>query len=147
MITNERQYKISKTYLSKIKQAAESFVFDEAAKRIGSKVLAKAELDALNSEVEVVSEQLQEYEALKSGRITKLTANSLQELPGILIRARIVKGFSQAQLAEKLGIKEQQIQRYESEEYASASLRRLTEVAEALDLNISEVAEFRPNCA
>ena len=41
-----------------------------------------------------------------------------------------------------LGLKEQQIQRYESEEYATANLRRLAEVAEALNLNISEVAEL-----
>ena len=143
MITNERQYKITKAQHAKLKKAAEEFDLNEATKRIGSKVLAKAELDALKSEVEVLSAQLQEYEALKSGAITTLKADTLQELPGILIRARIAKGLSQARLAEKLGLKEQQIQRYESEGYASASLRRLTEIADALELKISEQAEFK----
>jgi len=74
--------------------------------------------------------------------VTVLKAQSLSELPGILIKARIARGLSQRDLAETLGLKEQQIQRYESEEYATANLRRLAEVAEALRLNISEVAEL-----
>jgi HTH-type transcriptional regulator/antitoxin HigA len=53
-------------------------------------------------------------------------------------------GWSQKQLADVLNLKEQQIQRYESEEYGSASLKRLSEIADALNLNISEVAEFKP---
>jgi HTH-type transcriptional regulator/antitoxin HigA len=72
-----------------------------------------------------------------------LKASTLEDLPSILIRARIVKGFSQRQLAEAIGLKEQQIQRYEAEEYASANLQRLAEIANALGLNISEIAEFR----
>ncbi|MCK4786443.1 MAG: ImmA/IrrE family metallo-endopeptidase, partial [Desulfobacteraceae bacterium] len=47
------------------------------------------------------------------------------------------------QLADAIGLKEQQIQRYEAEEYASANLRRLAGVSDALGLNISEIAEFR----
>ena len=72
-----------------------------------------------------------------------MKASTLEDLPNILIRARIAKGFSQRQLAEAIGLKEQQIQRYEAEEYASANLQRLSEIAKALCLNISEIAEFR----
>lgn len=143
MITNERQYRISKAQLSKLEKAAEVFDLDEATKRIGSKVLAKAELEALRSEVEILSAQLREYEALKSGMVTVPKAANLNELPSILIRARIAQGLSQRGLADKLGLKEQQIQRYESEEYASASLRRLSKIADALKLSISEVVELR----
>lgn len=142
MITNERQYRISKAQLSKLKEASEAFDADETAKRTGSEALAKAEHDALKSEVEVLSAQLREYEILKSGAVTVLKAENLDELPSILIRARIVQGLSQRKLADKLRIKEQQIQRYESEGYASANLRRLVEVAEALNLNIRKVAEI-----
>jgi HTH-type transcriptional regulator/antitoxin HigA len=87
--------------------------------------------------------QLQEYETLKSGSVEILKASTLQELPTILIKARIVKGWSQRQLADTIGVKEQQIQRYEAEEYASANLRRLEDVAIALGLNITEIGEFR----
>jgi len=144
MITNERQYRISKAQLSRLRQAVEAFNLKESATRVGADVLAKAELEALRSEEEVLSEQIREYGALKSGALTVLKAATLEELPGILIRARIAQGLSQRELAQILGVKEQQVQRYESEEYASASLRRLAEVANALHLNISEVAELKP---
>jgi len=143
MITNERQYRVSKAQLSNLEKAAEVFDLDETAERIGSKVLAKAELEALRSEVEILSAQLREYEALKSGMVTVPKTANLDELPSIFIRARIAQGLSQRGLADKLGLKEQQIQRYESEEYASASLRRLSKIADALKLSISEVVELR----
>jgi ribosome-binding protein aMBF1 (putative translation factor) len=138
MITNERQYRITRAQLSKLKAAAASFDMSEATKRIGSKAFAKAELDALKSEVEVLSAQIADYEALKSGSVTVLEANSLEELPSILIRARIARGFSQRELADKIGVDEQQIQRYEAGNYASASLGRLGEIAKALGLNVYE---------
>ena len=142
MITNERQYRISKAQLSRLREAVKAFDFAASADRLGSEVLAKAELEALRSEEEVLSEQIREYDALKSGAVTVLKAAGLKELPSILIRARIAQGLSQRELAEILGVKEQQVQRYESEQYASASLRRLTQVADALDLNISQLAEL-----
>jgi HTH-type transcriptional regulator/antitoxin HigA len=143
MITNERQYRITIAQLEKLRQGVDSFNFNAATERTKSSVLAKAELAALQSEVDNLSQQVREYEALKSGTVEILKASSLEELPRILIRARIVKGLSQRQLAEAVGLKEQQIQRYEAEEYASASLRRLADIADALGLNISEIAEFR----
>ena len=143
MITNERQYRITRVQLEKLKRTIETFNIKEAVKRVKSRQLAKAEFDALQSEFENLSLQIQEYKTLKSGTIEILKASTLEELPNILMRARIVKGLSQRKLAELIGLKEQQIQRYEAEEYASANLSRLAEVANALQLNISEVAEFK----
>lgn len=143
MITNERQYRITGAQLEKLKEAIDTFNIKAVAKRTKSKILAKAELEALESEYVILSSQLHEYETLKSGAIEILKAYSLEELPSILIRARIVKGLSQRQLADTIGLREQQIQRYEAEEYASANLRRLAKVANALGLSISEIAEFK----
>lgn len=143
MITNERQYRITSVQLEKLKTAIDTFEIKAATERTKSKILAKAELEALRSEYENLSMQLLEYETLKSGTVEILKASNLEEVPSILIRARIAKGFSQRQLAEAIGLKEQQIQRYEAEEYSSANLQRLAEVANALGLHISEVAEFR----
>jgi len=143
MITNERQYRITSAQLEKFRKAIDDFDIKAVIKQTKSKVLAKVELDALRSEYENLSMQLREYETLKSGTVEILKASSLEELPSILIRARIAKRLSQRQLADAIGLKEQQIQRYEAEEYASANLSRLTKVAKALDLNISEIAEFK----
>lgn len=143
MITNERQYRITKAQLRKLRKVLEAFDLKEVAKRTGSQALSKAEYDALESQVEELGEQVKEYEALKSGGPRILKAGSLGELATILVKARIVRGLSQRDLAEALGLKEQQIQRYEAGNYASASLRRLAEVAKALDLEVSETAALK----
>jgi len=144
VITNERQYRITKTQLAKLQEAVNEFNLGEATHRLNSVIFATAELDGLQSEVEVLKEQLQEYETLQSGAIAVLEASSLAELPMMLIRARIAQRLSQKDLAGLLGMKEQQIQRYEAEEYAGVSLHRLKEIAEALKLIIKETAEISP---
>ncbi|GAB6112476.1 XRE family transcriptional regulator [Desulfomicrobium salsuginis] len=143
MITNERQYKITKAKLNEFANAIKSFEIHEADQRLGSSILAKAEFDALQSIHDELSDQVKEYEALKSGAVTIFKAKSINDLPLLLISARIAKGLSQRELAEALNWKEQQIQRYESDRYATANLKRLEEVASILALDISGIAEFR----
>ncbi|MDQ3702081.1 MAG: helix-turn-helix transcriptional regulator, partial [Chloroflexota bacterium] len=46
--------------------------------------------------------------------------------------------LSQKELARRLGLKEQQIQRYEARRYAGASLERVQAVADALGVQIHE---------
>lgn len=142
MITNERQYKISKSQMARLQEAVNEFNLEEASRRLNSVIFAKAELDGLRSEVEVIKEQLQEYETLQSGAIAVFEASSLAEIPVMLIRARIAQQLSQKDLANLLEMKEQQIQRYEAEEYAGVSLRRLEEIADVLKLTIKETAEI-----
>lgn len=142
MITNERQYKITKQQILKLNHALKDFNSKEVEQRVGSKILADAELNALKSEVEILSDQLKEYELLRSGKKTRFEAANLGDLPRILISARIAQGLTQRVLAERIGLKEQQIQRYESEKYAKANLQRLQVIAEALNLSIAEIAEF-----
>jgi HTH-type transcriptional regulator/antitoxin HigA len=143
MIINERQYKITKGQLRKLEEALESFNMKKEALRVKSKLLAKSEFEALQSEIENLYTQVQEYETLKSGTVEQFMAATIEDLPTILIKARIAKGFSQNKLANMVGLKEQQIQRYEAEQYATANLARLSQIAKALELNISEIAEFK----
>jgi HTH-type transcriptional regulator/antitoxin HigA len=143
MITNERQYKITNNLINKIEEAINSFNKKKLNEENQSKVLIKAELDALLSERENLANQILEYRTLKSGTIDSFRALNLEELPKILIEARISKNLSQRKLAELIGVKEQQIQRYEAELYITANLTRLAQVANALDLNINEIAEFK----
>ncbi len=70
----------------------------------------------------------------------------MAELPRVLVQARIAANMSQKELAERLGMKEQQVQRYEATDYAGASLTRLQEVCEAIGLNIRKDL-FMPSVA
>ncbi len=79
--------------------------------------------------------QLREYESLKAGNFELGDLHMVAELPTALIKARIAQGLSQKDLADRLKLKEQQIQRYEATDYASASLNRIKEVVNALGID------------
>lgn len=61
-----------------------------------------------------------------------------------LVASRRASGLTQGELAERLGVKRQQVQRWESSAYRSASLERVGRVADALgwsDLSVPIAAE------
>lgn len=137
MIKNEREYRITKAQAKKFEHALSELVASGGDSRLDP-LLQKAEREAVQSQLEDLQEQISEYEALRSGKRTVISLDSLEELPQALIQARIASGLTQRELAEKLGLKEQQIQRYEATEYASADLARLSEIARALKIRVRE---------
>ena len=133
MIKNERQYKITKSQIAKFEAA-----LDELTARDGANArLRKLEEDALRSQLDELRNEVGQYDQLRGGGPKPIHIESLDELPRALVKARIVVGLSKKELAERLGLKEQQIQRYEATDYCSASLSRLKQVAEALGVNIA----------
>jgi ribosome-binding protein aMBF1 (putative translation factor) len=86
---------------------------------------------------------MREYEALRSGKRRSLALESIEELPKTLIQARIAAGLSQEELAAKLGLKPQQIQRYEATNYQGASLERVNAVVRVLGLKLRRGTELR----
>jgi HTH-type transcriptional regulator / antitoxin HipB len=54
--------------------------------------------------------------------------------------------MTQKELAEKIGVHEQQIQRYEANDYQAVGFERLQEVMSALDLKISKAVMQLGNC-
>lgn len=137
MIKNEREYRITKSQANKFAQALSQLAASEAASGLHP-LIQKAQLDALQSQLDELQEQIAEYETLRSGQQAVISLDSLEELPQALIQARIAAGLSQRELAERMGLKEQQIQRYEATDYASADLARVNEVARALGLRVRE---------
>ena len=103
-------------------------------------LIAEAQEDAVRNQLSDLEEQLRVYESLKAGNFEIENLNVVSELPTTLIKARISQGLSQKDLAERLRLKEQQIQRYEATDYATASLARIKEVVEALGVATSNPA-------
>jgi len=137
MIKNEREYRITKAQAEKFESALADLHRSGGDPHLHP-LLQKAEREAIQSQLEELREQIAEFEALRSGKRSVISLDSLEELPQALIQARIAAGLTQRELAEKLGLKEQQIQRYEATEYASADLARLSEVARALRIRVRE---------
>ncbi len=76
------------------------------------------------------------YDNLKQGKIITTHVASVVDIPISLIQARIAQGLTQKDLAEKLGVREQQVQQDENVLYETASLWRLMSVAEMLGLKL-----------
>ena len=136
MITNERQYRITRKKAHGFAHAIEKFDAKSYSRIDVHPRLVHAEREAMESQLADLREELEEYEQLKSAEISVISVGSFEELADGLIKARIAGGLSQRALAQRLKLKEQQIQRYEAERYASASYQRLCQVARALELRI-----------
>lgn len=134
MITNERQYRITRAQAARFEAALAA---DPATPRQRTDLrLVTAEREALASQLLDLREELEEYDRWKESDLSTITVSSFDGLALGLIRARIASGLTQRDLAERLDLKEQQIQKYESEYYSTASYRRLREVANALEVRI-----------
>jgi transcriptional regulator with XRE-family HTH domain len=137
MIKNRRQYKITKAAAAKFAQSLQQLESGAVVPVPGmDPEIQRAEREALKSQLDDLHDQLREYEELAGGNVSVLEVGSLADLPQALVRARISSGMSQKQLAGLLGIKEQQIQRYEAADYKQASLSRLLEIANVLGVNV-----------
>ena len=134
MIKNEREYRITRSQAQQFEQALASLTDAPAADSVHPKIRA-IEAAALRSQLEDLRRELEEYESLKAGERESLAVDNLDQLPRALIQARIATDMSQEELGERLGVSKQMIQRYEASDYASASLKRLREVASALGVH------------
>ncbi|MCX7048399.1 MAG: helix-turn-helix transcriptional regulator [Candidatus Sumerlaeota bacterium] len=91
-------------------------------------------IDGLRSQIEDMRKELREYDSWKKARALKL--NGFAQMAMFLTQARIARGYTQKDLAEKLRLKPQQIQRYEATGYSTASLRRIQEIMRTLQVDI-----------
>ena len=133
MIYTDKQFSITNRQLEKLQTA-----LDSATKRHSDQLwLKQVEIDALKSQISDLESELAEYNFLKSGQVSFSKGYALEEMPHILVQARIASGLSQTDLARKLDLKPQQIQRYESTSYMGASLARLIKVSRALGVKAS----------
>lgn len=138
MIKNERQYRITKSQLEQLIKdldRIESPVKDESHE---TRVIRAAEAQGLESLITELKAELKEYETLWMSRRPIDELRNFCDLPSALIKARLSLGLTQKDLGQRLGLSEQQVQRYEATDYEAASLRRIREVIYALGLQISK---------
>ena len=136
MILNQRQFNISRSELRKLRERLaaleapdQPLAFDRPRLQLVTSAAAR--------QVSELQEELDEYEALRTGTVPVAPIGSLSEIPLAIIRARIARGWTQARLGQELGLAEQQVQRYERTNYRGASLDRLRTIADLLNVQIS----------
>ena len=134
MIQNEHQYKVTQNKLQDLEQALIELI--ESKNTLRPRQFS-ARKNGLELTIENLRQEIAEYDSLKTQQ-TPIKITSIKELPLALIKARIAMGMTQKELGEKLGVKEQQVQRDEANQYTSAGFHRIAKVAEILDITIQE---------
>ncbi|WP_029889815.1 helix-turn-helix domain-containing protein [Polycyclovorans algicola] len=137
VISNERQ---ARDVASSIEQISSALSSEQVLKAIVGglprEVIEGVRRSLIYERRELVA-TLESYQAAKSGDCAPMKQRAGDDPGALLIVARIVRGWSQKELARKLGLKEQAIQRYEAERYRSISLSNLLRVARALSVDLS----------
>jgi DNA-binding transcriptional regulator YiaG len=141
MITNERQYRIAKAALKRFDDGLAGLEASGVVPDVHPRI-HEAMIEANESQRDELREELERYDDLRSGRVAQRTLHSLREVPMALIEARIAARLTQRELAQRLGVPEQQVQRWESNSYSGVAIDRLQEIADALQLRVLETVMY-----
>ncbi len=124
MIKNERQYRIATAEAARFSEALASRPNAPPENSDIDPRFWDAETEAMHAQLEELRAELSAYDALQSGTHRLFDVRGWQDVPRALVQGRIAMGLTQKDLAERLELPEQTIQRYEATEYAAASLWR-----------------------
>ena len=141
MIKNEKQYRITKAQVRRFQDALAEMEHQKKPVNVTPR-LWKAQRDAAQSQLDDLQDEVAQYERLHDGTRRDVVLEGVEDLPKALIRARIAAGMTQEALARRLGLKTQQIQRYEATDYESASFGRMLRIVAALGLRMPKAARL-----
>lgn len=133
MLRNELEYRNSKRQIEELRSELDKrrLIVERDVSQSTNAVS-----DALKMKIGDIESEIEEYEALREGRIPALNIDSFDDIGKLVTKARIARGWSQADLAEALDMEPQQVQRYERNDWQKISLWRLQEVVEAINLDV-----------
>lgn len=106
------------------------------------KVQIQRLMDPLESFYLQLQEEIEAYERLCQGELNELY--NVRSIGHLLISARIARGLSQRQLAERLGVNESSISRDERNEYHNITLDRAARILETLGVTFHAIPELIP---
>ncbi len=119
----------------------QSNVFTRLTEGLPSEVLEKIDA-ALRAEHDDLCDAIESYRAAKETGSAEALERRAGKDPGlVLIVGRIAKGYTQRDLAWRMGVKEQQIQRYEADRYRTISLKNYTRIAALLGVRLNATVE------
>jgi DNA-binding XRE family transcriptional regulator len=137
MLTNERQRRLAGAQIERFEHAISNAEVAGAGPEVHP-ILHEAMIDGMNSQLADLKDEVRAYDDLRAGRTTGRVLRSIDELADALIEGRIAARLTQKELAKRIDVPEQQVQRYEQTRYSSASLDRIQTVADALKLTVGE---------
>ena len=134
MIRREKAYKIGLELIDKYLEYVKNQRDDLNARDLPVEYVNTA-LEAPLSFIEGIKDDVTEYENFKNGNFLKIT--DISSIGRLLVGARIYKGMSEKDLADKLKVKESRILADEANEYFNISISRAQQILNAIDPSIS----------
>lgn len=132
MISNEKQYNISRKRIEMVKAR-----INEIQKDTRQDPLAiEMSLAAMKNHLSEVQEEVVQYETLKKRKKVTIKERPLSQLPQLITEFKIASGLTQKELSKKLGMKEQQLQRYEANRFKGISFDNLLQLISAMDVEL-----------
>lgn len=137
-IKNDRQLAVSKKWLREFERSLQQARRD--SKDLHPR-LRQAQVDGIRSQIRDLKNEIDEYIALRRRSPGYVPVNSLEDLPDALVRVRIARRLTQEDLASDLGVKPQQVQKWEAGAYQRATYGTIVKVASALGIVVKGKAE------
>jgi ribosome-binding protein aMBF1 (putative translation factor) len=143
MVKNEKQYKITQRKLRELNEQIASTVNDKNKNPLRNQLI----IATLNSNKKELEHELFTYESLKKSKRGILKERLISELPSMITEFKIMSGLTQKELAEQLGLKEQQLQRYEADNFKRVTFKNLLRFFDliGLEIRIKETRMSRTN--
>lgn len=132
MIGNEKQYKVSKKRLADVQLKINEISSDTTQGALRNKLI----LASLNNQLSGLKKEITQYESLKRKKQIRVAARPLAQLPQLITEYKIASGLTQKELSKKLGMKEQQLQRYEASRFKGISFDNLLQLISAMDVQL-----------
>jgi transcriptional regulator with XRE-family HTH domain len=132
-IKNDLQLAATKKWLDEFEQALE--LANRNTNNLSPR-LYKAHVDGIRSQIDDLQVEIKEYEALKANGPNAVAVESLEDLPEALIRARIAQHLTQEELADRIGVRPQQVQKWEASVYQSAKYASVLKLARELGIHM-----------
>lgn len=142
MIKNERQFGITQKQARHFEQAIAE-AKRKAVPDDTDPVIWKAYIEGMESQLSTLEREIAEYRFLKAGNVDRIDVGSLEEFPQGIIKARIVRGLTHKELADRIGVKPQQVQRWEDADYETTGFNNFIKISEALGIHVHESISFR----
>jgi HTH-type transcriptional regulator/antitoxin HipB len=149
MLKTSKQHTIARQRLEDAKRAFEYYATNKSSM---SDEDWQIQIALLGGQIEELSVEISEFDQLIRGELDILEQHDIFQISDVISKARLAKGWTQKMLADELGIDEQQIQRYEANDFESAKLSRILEIIYAMDLELKfepiflgSKAEYKPD--
>jgi transcriptional regulator with XRE-family HTH domain len=136
MIKNQKQAAIAKKEIANLQK-----ILNEAD-RNSTDFKQQLQFNIFESQLSDLLLEIEEYGHLTSKKIESLEIKT-ENLQKAIISFRIASGLTQKEIADKLEIQEQQIQRYEQNDYLTASFERIIQILQALEVEVTFKKKFK----